>query len=184
MKHLEIIFIFFIVLLMGSCTPDYDVTIPDNTPLGSTVFYIDGEERTYMNTFIRKKTSTGEYKLTMLFDENINNGEYFHRLACVTYGTEINTEYLLTEEESKNPEEIFVGFSQIYDEDIIGWEYQYNHSNDNFFILTQYDTLNHIVSGKGSLKFKRTRKNGTPSGGGIDKCLYIDFAFNDFYEDK
>jgi hypothetical protein len=79
---------------------------------------------------------------------------------------------------------VAVFFSQTYLDDLDGWEYKYCGSKEDLFIIEKFDLENQILYCKGKLKFKRTKKHGAPGGAGIDKIIYIEFVFHDYFEIK
>lgn len=171
-----------LILLAPSCQPSYDVSIPENIELGENVFYIDGESRNFDNIFKLQKLNSGNFRLRLLFEEIINDGDFINHLTCVLTEPQTNLEYTPTNEENNTSNELFVAFDQGYEEDQLGYEYKYVCSKDEHFKIFQYDTILHTVAGEGQLKFKRISKNGAPSGSNLDKIIYIHFAFHDYYE--
>lgn len=177
---------YFIALsiLFLSCNVDYGVTLPDEIPIGTNIIYINGEQRNFENYFYSVKTVDNKLRFFIKFTENVNDGEFINQLGSLTYWPASNTEYVLMAEESEETMTMQVAFTQIYDEDLPGWDYKFTNSNDNYFFIEKLDTLNNTVSGRGLLKFKRTKTNGVSGGAGLDASIECEFKFNDYFEEK
>ena len=168
-------------LFLISCNRDYNIAVPEELPIGTNVFFVDGKSRTFSNNLRTQKLGTGELATNLLFEETFDNGVVNQLILFTTSPTEKIT-YTISGDEGTDPEKMYTYFEQGYEEDLFGYEYVYNCGKDDFVILDKYDTINQIVSGSGQLSFKRIRKNGAPSGSHLDKYVTIDFAFNDLYE--
>jgi len=182
----NIIYILMMAVIFGSgcSTPEYTVDFPEEISLGTSLVYINGEERNFENSSWYFKFMDGREVLSISFGESINGSEFIHQVAGSIFYPQENSDLTIIDYKTAEPDFVNVFFSQTYDEDLDGWEYKYCETNEDYFKLDTYDTTNHIISGSAQLRFKRVKKHGAPDGADLEKTLLIEIRFHDYYEVK
>ena len=157
--------------------------LSDDIPYGTNLICIDGRVKEFENNSFYYRQSDSVEVLRISFTQEFSSSQ-INQLICSTFFPENSKDYIVNDEPFQYPGNMAVSFNQSYDEDLNGWEYKYCGSKDDYFKLEKFDITNQLMSAKGLLRFKRIKKNGAPGGTGIDKVIYVEFAFHDYFEIK
>ncbi len=173
-----------VVFGTGCSTPEYTVDFPEEISLGTTLVYINGEERNFENNSWYFKFMDGREVLSISFGEIFNGGEFTHQVTGSIHYPQENSDLAIIDYKTTEPDFVNVFFSQVYGEDSDGWEYKYCETNEDYFKLDTYDTTKQIISGSAQLRFKRVKKHGVPDDADLEKTLMVEIRFHDYYEVK
>lgn len=142
--------------ILTSCNKD-PIVLPEQLPLGSVVAYYNGKLHDFENFSYSRKLRDSTIRFFALFSESMNDGQFVHVVSGATYWPKENCEYELTNNyNALANNSMSIDYHIGLETDLPGPKYEYFPIRNDYFVFEKYDTINHIVSGRCDLKFKRT----------------------------
>jgi hypothetical protein len=161
MKTLSFI---FVMMIIGSChkSPDFtftdDKVIDIDLPLGESVFYMNGvlQNKNWENHFVWIKLYRKMGLVLAKFEKDslIGTSLYFNNFDRNKLGI-----HDLQENSQIKNDGVYIGMAQIFDEDLLGFQYKLLTKEKNMFELVSIDTIQNTVDFKFRVYFRRTAKN-------------------------
>lgn len=178
-KPLNLTLLLIGIFLLGSCNKQKlppEIEIDSNISLGESKVYLNGElEIGYLPSF--RYRPLHDFLYFVFRDEPevlIWNYLRFAGLPLETGSFDVVVYPAIRQN-------AITTFSQIYDQDLPGYEYKLVQDDDSYFNIELLDTLKQEVKGSFKARFERTSKNGH-SDLGLPKDLYFQGVFYEKYE--
>lgn len=176
--HACLLFLSFGIIIAACRRPDPIDNLPSEVNLSASVTYLNGEVAAYTQEFL---FDTLNRVMTYGFVETVPSKsiENLVGFGFVPYET---GSFELTSDYPPN-EKVSASFSQTYDEDLDGYEYELIDAEDGFLEIESLDTVKMEVKGRFLARFKRTKRN-FKFNLGLPKYLIFQGVFYETYTFK
>jgi hypothetical protein len=162
-----------VLLAFAGCCKDKEADLPQEVTLGKSVVYLNGCKNNYEAHFQMVSLYNHINFAFLDTQKDIINQVSFSWLPVAEGEFDVHSEPIQNWR-------ALTYFSQIVDEDVVGYTYKLENPEEGFFNIEGLDTVKQEVKGRFRAQFRRTSKNGYKDLG-LPETLLFQGVFNEKY---